>query len=399
MDKHYLSYLFQPKSIVVFVGDADDPVRSSPFAKGLAADLNAQKFKGSIQYLNIYAPDTILELGKLKAELAIITLPHDRILAALDMAARIKCKAALVIGTGVSVGLAAEIHDAARRHSIHLLGPNSLGFQMPALQLNASVIGPMAAAGSLGLISQSGALTSSILDWAKQNQVGFSNVVSLGPNSDVDIAQVLDYLASDSRTHSIVIYLEGIANARGFMSALRSAARAKPVVILKAGRKSAANLAAQTHSGAIVGSDEVFDAALRRAGAVRVRSFVELFSAAKCLASRYRPVGKHLAVITNGGGPGVLAADWINEIHLELGMLSPEAIAALNPFVSPNASLVDLIDLSEEATSEQYRAAIEAANKEHGIDGLLVIYSPKLGLDGLAIAQSIVDVKSKMSGQ
>ena len=194
MDKHYLSYLFQPKSIVVFVGDADDPVRSSPFAKGLAEDLNAQKFKGSIQYFNIYAPDTLLELGKLKAELAIITLPHDGILTALDMAARIKCKAALVIGTGVSVGLAAEIHEVARRHGIHLLGPNSLGFQMPALQLNASVIGPMAVAGPLGLISQSGALTASILDWAKQNQVGFSNVVSLGPNSDVDIAQVLDYL-------------------------------------------------------------------------------------------------------------------------------------------------------------------------------------------------------------
>ena len=396
MDKHYLSYLFQPKSIVVFVGDADDPVLSSPFAKGLTEDLSAQKFKGSIQYLNIYAPDTLLELGKLKAELAIITLPHDRILVALDMAARIKCKAALVIGTGVSAGLATEIHEAARRHGIHLLGPNSLGFQMPALQLNASVIGPMATAGPLGLISQSGALTASILDWAKQNQVGFSNVVSLGPNSDVDIAQVLDYLASDSRTHSIVIYLEGISNARGFMSALRSAARAKPVVILKAGRKSVANLAAQTHSGAIVGSDEVFDAALRRAGAVRVRSFVELFSAAKCLASRYRPVGKHLAVITNGGGPGVLAADWINEIHLQLGMLSPEAIAALKPLVSSNASLVDLIDLSEEATPEQYRAAIEAANKEREIDGLLVIYSPKLGVDGLAIAQSIVDVKSKI---
>ncbi len=397
MDKHYLSYLFQPKSIVVFVGDADDPLRSSPFAQGLTQDLDAQKFKGSIQYLNIYATDTLLELGKLKAELAIIALPHDGILLALDMAARIKCKAALVIGAGVPAALAVEIHDAAHRRSIHLLGPNSLGFQMPALQLNASVIGPLAAAGPLGLISQSGALTASILDWGKQNQVGFSNVVSLGPNSEVDIAQVLDYLASDSRTHSIVIYLEGISNARSFMSALRSAARAKPVVVLKAGRKSAANLAAQTHSGAIVGSDEVFDAALRRAGAVRVRSFVELFSAAKCLASRYRPVGKHLAVITNGGGPGVLAADWINEIHLELGTLSTEAIDALKPFVSPQASLVDLIDLSEEATPEQYRAAIEAANKEKNIDGLLVIYSPKLGVDGLAIAQSIVDVKSKIS--
>ena len=180
-------------------------------------------------------------------------------------------------------------------------------------------------------MSQSGALTSSILDWAKQNWVGFSTVVSLGPNTAVDLAQVLDFLASDAQTHSIVVYMEGISNARRFMSALRAAANAKPVVVLKAGRKPAGNEAAQTHSGAIVGSDEVFEAALRRAGAVRVRSFVELFSAAKCLASRYRPVGKRLAIVTNGGGPGVLAADWVSEIGLQLARLSATSAAELRP--------------------------------------------------------------------
>jgi acetyltransferase len=133
------------------------------------------------------------------------------------------------------------------------------------------------------------------------------------------LAQVLDFLAADAQTHSIVVYMEGISNARRFMSALRAAANAKPVVVLKAGRKPAGNAAAQTHSGAIVGSDDVFDAALRRAGAVRVRSFVQLFSAAKCLASRYRPVGATLAIITNGGGPGVLAADWVSEISAGTG--------------------------------------------------------------------------------
>jgi acetyltransferase len=171
-------------------------------------------------------------------------------------------------------------------------------------------------------------LTSSILDWAKKNAVGFSTVVSLGPNTAVDMAQVLDFLASDAQTHSIVVYLEGITNARRFMSALRAAANAKPVVVLKAGRRPASNQAALTHSGTIVGTDDVFDAALRRAGAVRVRSFVALFSAAKCLASRYKPVGKRLAIITNGGGPGVLAADWLNEIQLHLGRLSTESQAA-----------------------------------------------------------------------
>ena len=213
------------------------------------------------------------------------------------------CRAALVISSGIGADEASVLAKMAQREGVYLLGPNSLGFQRPALGLNASVAGPLARQGSLALVSQSGALTASILDWADNNAVGFSSVISLGPNTAVDISHVLDYLASDPQTHSIVVYLEGISNARSFMSALRSAANAKPVVVLKSGRKPAGNAAAQTHSGAIVGSDDVFDAALARAGAVRVRSFVELFSAAKCLASRYRPVGRRLAVVTNGGGP------------------------------------------------------------------------------------------------
>jgi acetyltransferase len=232
-----------------------------------------------------------------------------------------------------------------------------------------------------------------MLDWARSNGVGFSSVISLGPHTSVDISQALDFLANDGQTHSIVVYMEGISNARRFMSALRSAANAKPVVVLKAGRKAAGNEAAQTHSGAIVGSDDVFDAALRRAGAVRVRSFVALFSAAKCLASRYRPVGKRLAIITNGGGPGVLAADWVNEISLQLGKLSVESLTALKPLLPPLASLTDLIDLSEDAGPEHFRAAISAAEKDRQIDGMLAIYSPKAGGDAAAIATALADVK------
>jgi acetyltransferase len=260
------------------------------------------------------------------------------------------------------------------------------------LQLNASVAGELAANGPLALVSQSGALTASILDWARKNAVGFSTVVSLGPNTAVDIAQVLDFLAADPRTHSIVVYLEGITHARRFMSALRAAANAKPVVVLKAGRKPAGNRAALTHSGTIVGSDEVFDAALRRAGAVRVRSFVALFSAAKCLASRYKAVGKRLAIITNGGGPGVLAADWVSEIGLELGRLTEAQVAELRPHMPVGATFSDLVDVSEDAGAEHYRAAIDAANKAHQVDGILVIYSPKLGVDGDAIAKPIAEM-------
>jgi acetyltransferase len=180
------------------------------------------------------------------------------------------------------------------------------------------------------------------------------------------------------------------------MSALRSAANAKPVIVLKAGRKPAGNLAAQTHSGTIVGADDVFDAALRRAGAVRVNSFVELFSAAKCLASRYRPVGQRLAIITNGGGPGVLAADWVNEIHLHLGTLSEQSVADLKPQLPELASLCDLIDLSEDATPEHYKAAVNAANHDAGIDGVLVIFSPKSGVDSTGVARSLADIKHSM---
>ncbi len=397
MDKHYLTPLFQPESIAVFAGNHEDPDSQIAHARTLCAALTGQRFSGTLVFLDIHTSGTLADLAQTRADLAIIALPPAEALAALEVAGRIKCKAALVVGSGANAEIAGEMHQVARRHGMHLLGPNSLGFQRPRSGLNASVAGPLAAVGPLALVSQSGALTSSILDWATQNGVGFSNVVSLGPKTSVDIAQVLDFLASDAQTHSIVVYLEGISNARRFMSALRAAANAKPVVVLKAGRKTAGNEAAQTHSGAIVGSDDVFDAALRRAGAVRVRSFVELFSAAKCLASRYRPVGKRLAIITNGGGPGVLAADWVSEIALQLGKLSPETMAELKPKLPPLASLSDLVDLSEEAVAEHYLAAINAAGQDRSVDGVLVVHSPKAGVDATDVARVMAEAKARMS--
>ena len=397
MDKHYLNPLFSPETIAVFAGQWDDPATQTPQAQTLLTFLRAQRFSGNLIFLDIQTKGTLADLAQTRADLAIIALPHEDVAAALDLAGRIKCRAAVVISTGINATLAAELNQLARHHGMYLLGPNCLGFQRPRTGLNASVAGPMATPGPLALVSQSGALTSSILDWASQNAVGFSTVVSLGPNTSVDIAQVLDFLASDQQTHSIVVYLEGISNSRRFMSALRAAANAKPVVVLKAGRKTAGNKAARTHSGAIVGSDDVFDSALRRAGAVRVRSFVALFSAAKCLASRYRPVGRRLAIITNGGGPGVLAADWISEINLQLGQLNDAASNALKPLLPAQASLCDLIDLSEEATPEHYRLAMDAASKEKDIDGILVIHSPKTGCDAAAVAKALAEFKNRVS--
>lgn len=396
MDKHYLTPLFAPQSIVVFAGQADQPESLTSRARVLHQALRAQKYTGTLQFLDIHTTGTLADLAQAGADLAIIALPSEEVAAALEVAGRMNCRAALVITSGISADGAAELKRIARREGVFLMGPNGLGLQRPQLQLNASAAGPMARPGSLALVSQSGALTASILDWASKNGVGFSSVVSLGPNTSVDIAQVLDFLANDRQTQSIVIYLEGISSARRFMSALRSAANAKPVVVLKAGRRPAGNEAAQTHSGAIVGSDDVFDAALRRAGAVRVRSFVELFSAAKCLASRYRPVGHRLAIVTNGGGPGVLAADWVNEIDLQLGRLSAESASLLKPLLPPLASLSDLIDLSEEATPAHYQAAIEAAGRDRQIDGVLAIFSPKEGIDAAEVAQALGDVKRSM---
>jgi acetyltransferase len=393
MDKHYLTPLFAPESIVVFAGRHDDDLGRTSLGRAVSEGLRAQRYSGTLQFVDINTSGTLADLAQTRADLAIIALPPQDVAAALEIACRMACRSALVISSGIDVEHATELKRIAKREGVHLLGPNCLGFQRPKSQLNASAAGPLAKAGSLALISQSGALTSSMLDWASKNAVGFSSVVSLGPNTSVDIAQVLDYLANDAQTQSIIVYLEGIGSARRFMSALRSAASAKPVVVLKAGRKPAGNEAAHTHSGATVGSDDVFDAALRRAGAVRVRSFVELFSAAKCLASRYRPVGRRLAIVTNGGGPGVLAADWVNEIGLELGKLSAESIAALKPVLPPTASLTDLIDLSEDGGPEHFRAAIVAAGKDAGIDGVLAIYSPKPGADACEVANALAALR------
>ena len=397
MDKHFLSTLFSPASIVVFAGKPEEPELLTTQARVLHQAITAQRFTGKLIFLDIHASGTLADLAAVNADLAIIALPPAEVAAALEIAGRIKCRSALVISTGIDAALAADLHKMATRDGIYLLGPNSLGFQRPHLQLNASVGGDIAALGPLALVSQSGALTSSILDWAKKNAVGFSTVVSLGPNTAVDMAQVLDFLASDAKTHSIVIYMEGITNARRFMSALRAAANAKPVVVLKAGRRPASNQAALTHSGTIVGTDDVFDAALRRAGAVRVRSFVALFSAAKCLASRYKPVGKRLAIITNGGGPGVLAADWVSEINLELGRLTHEQALAIKPQMPALATLADLIDVSEDAGPEHFRLAIETVSKAPQIDGILVIYSPKMGADGDAVARAMADFNRHVS--
>ena len=398
MDKHYLTPLFSPASIVVFAGDPEAGESQTPYARAMLAGLRSGGYTGTVTYLDIRMTGTLADLAHSRADLAIIALPADQIAAALEVTGRIRCRAALVLTSGLPAAPCAELLGIAKRHGVHLLGPNSLGFQRPHLKLNASAAGDLAAAGPLALVSQSGALTSSILDWAQQNSVGFSAVISLGPNTAVDLPQALDFLANDASTKSILVYMEGIRNARRFMSALRAAAYAKPVVVMKAGRKPAGSKAALTHSAAIVGSDDVFEAALRRAGAVRVRLFTQLFSAAKCLASRYRPVGKRLAIVTNGGGPGVLAADWANEIGLDVASLTEASRAELSLQLPDSAHLQAVIDLGEDALPAHYAAALLACGKDPATDGVLAIYSPKPDHDPTAVARSVAE-SFRLSGK
>ncbi len=389
MDVHFLTPLFSPKSIVVFAGDPAQADTVAPQARALLQALQAGPEDIHITHLDTEMTGTLSELVHARADLAVIALPVDKVAAALEIAGRIRCRAALVISSGMASAPCQELQTIARRHGMHLLGPNSLGFQRPHLQLNVSAVGRLAARGPLALVSQSGALTASILDWAQRNGVGFSAVVSLGPNTVVDLPQVLDFLTHDAATQSILVYMEGIHSARRFMSAMRAAAYAKPVVVMKAGRKPAGSSAALTHSAAIVGSDDVFEAALRRAGVVRVRSFTQLFSAAKCLASRFRPVGRTLAIITNGGGPAVLGADRANELGLAVAQLGDTTRTELAPKLGAHATLEQVIDLGEDASAEHYRAALLACAKEHGVHGVMVIYSPKPCDDPVECAAAI----------
>ncbi len=391
MDKHYLRPLFHPESIVVF-GSADGQEGGSAVVSVQQA-LRQGNYKGRLQFVDMQTTGTLGELSHANADLAVIALPAQQAADALELAARMGCRSALMISHGVDAEQARHLRAIAERDGLHLLGPNSLGFQRPGVALNASACGPLANPGPLALLSQSGALTASMLDWAQKNRVGFSAVVSAGPHTAVGISEALDFLANDPHTHSIVVYLEGISNARRFMSSLRTAANVKPVIVLKAGRRPSGGRVAQTHSASSVGSDEVFDSALRRAGAVRVASFVELFSAAKCLASRYRPVGKRLAVISNGGGPGVLAADWVDALGLQLASLSPQVAEELRAQLPALASIESLVDLSEEAGAEHYRAALGAAAHDKAVDGVLAIHSPKAGSDSTAAAEAVASMQ------
>ncbi len=287
--------------------------------------------------------------------------------------------------------LEAEITDAARHAGIRFVGPNCLGIMRPVHGLNATFLGAAAPAGKLALVSQSGALCAAITDWASEHHLGFSTIVSLGNATNVGFGDLLDYLAGDPKSDAILLYVEGINDARAFTSGLRVAARAKPVIVLKAGRHERGSKAASTHTGALVGSDEVFDAALERAGVVRAMTFGQLFAAAEMLSTGKRARGRRLAIVTNGGGVGVLATDRAEDLGIALTELEPKTIATLDALLPPYWSHGNPVDILGDASAETYSAAVAACLDDKNVDGLIVMLTPQAMTGPDDAARAIVE--------
>jgi len=329
-------------------------------------------------------------------DLAVIATPASTVPGIVRACGEQGVRAAIVHSAGFAEtagGAATQtaMLEEARRYNLRILGPNCLGLVRPPVRLNATFSRNNATPGSLALVSQSGGLCTAILDWAEARGIGFSAMVSLGAGADIDFGDVLDYLALDPHTKSILLYVEGIRDARRFMSGLRVAARLKPVVVVKAGRHAEGSRAAMSHTGALVGADDVFDAALARAGAVRAMTIEQLFAAAQLLATHRDVRGHRLAIITNGGGPGVMATDRAVDLGLAIAELQRETLARLDGVLPPQWSHGNPVDIIGDAPPERYRAAVEACIADPGVDGLLVMLTPQAMTQPVDAAQAVVD--------
>jgi len=406
MGQHYLSTLFSPKSVAVIgASERPDSVGNVVFRNMLEGG-----YQGALYAINPTHPEvlgqrayaSIEEIGE-PVELAVIATKAELVPDIIEACGKHGVHAAIILSAGFSetgqhgAALEQEVLANAKRHGLRIIGPNCLGIMRPGIGLNATFNKGGAKVGNLALVSQSGALCTAILDWAPTNDVGFSSVVSMGTSVDVDFGEILDYLTSDIKTQSILLYVEGIHKARGFITALRAAARVKPVFAIKVGRHAAGSKAVMSHTGALVGQDDVFDAALRRAGVVRVMSIGQMFSAAKALTSRYRSCGKRLAIVTNGGGPGVMATDHAVDLNLTMATLSDATLETLNEHMPPTWSHGNPVDIIGDATAERYRQAVTAVLKDPGVDGVVVILTPQAMTHPLEVAQAMVEIADQFS--
>ncbi|MEJ7138173.1 GNAT family N-acetyltransferase [Amphibiibacter pelophylacis] len=389
--QHGLTPAFSPRSVIIIQPREASSSVAADWGEQMLQRLQSEGYAGRVDRVSRDQSGTLHDLMRSNADLAILPPDLDDLPQTLELAARIGCKSALSLCTHIDAEQSRQLRHLARRLGVTLLGPQGLGLQRPWIKLNASRMGDLAPAGSIALVAQSGAMTSSILDWARHNQVGFSALVHIGHHSVTGIAPVLDFLATDPRTQSIVLHLEGVHNARAFASALRAAAHSKPVIVLKSGRSMEGRTVSRQQRGVDLGEDQVFDAVLRRAGAVRVHSFIQLFSAAKCLASRFRPNTRNLAVIANGLGPALLAADHADDQSLPMAHLEEASRERLRALVPPHLhdALQDgLVLLPDDVSPEQLGTALEVANSDSQTGGILVLMAPHPVGDPLGWAQT-----------
>lgn len=399
MTAHYLDHLFSPRAVAVFgASEREDSVGGRLFS-----NLIEGQFDGPVYAINpkhekvlghpCYA--SLEAVGK-AIDLVVIATPAKTVPQIIHACGEHGVRAAIIISAGFSEGdgqgaaLEHAVVRNARQYGMRLLGPNCLGLIRPARQLNATFSKNTAQAGDLALVSQSGAVCTAVLDWAAASDIGFSAIVSLGDAADTDFGDILDYLAQDPETRSILLYVEGIRDARRFMSGLRVAARMKPVVVLKAGRHLEGSRAATTHTGAMIGADDVFDAALQRAGVVRAMTIKQLFAAAQLLSTRHRVRGTRLAIITNGGGPGVMATDRAIDLGIQLAALSPATVERLDKALPAEWSHANPVDLLGDASPQRYQAALAACLDDTEVDGVLVMLTPQAMTDATACAEAVV---------
>ncbi|MCP1364277.1 acetate--CoA ligase family protein, partial [Halomonas sp. BBD48] len=394
-----LDALFNPSSIAL-VGASNRP---GSIGAVLARNLFEGGFAGPVMAVNpheraIRSTLNYRSIGELPLppDLAVIATPPTTVPELVRELGELGCRAAVVITAGFGEGdreegkrLRQAMLEAARPYLMRIVGPNCLGIMAPHAGVNASFGHVAPRQGHLAFVTQSGAVATSILDWADSRGIGFSHVVSLGGMSDVDFGDMLDYLALDPKTHAILLYVEAISQARKFLSAARMASRTKPVIVVKAGRSDAGAKAALSHTGALAGSDAVYDAAFRRAGMLRVDTLDELFQAVGTLATGVRVKGDRLAILTNGGGIGVLAVDELAEGHGQLATLSDMTVERLNNVLPVAWSRGNPVDILGDAPGKRYADALDILLAEPDADALLVINCPTAVADSLDAARSV----------
>jgi len=397
-----LDSIFKPKSIVLIGASTT----AASVGAVIAQNLLRGGFEGPVMLVNpnhrtvegVQAyPDC--ESLPVVPDLAVIATPPDTVPGIISELGRRGTRGAVVITAGFAERsdphgneLQRAMLEAARPYTLRIIGPNCLGIAAPPIGVNASFAHLMPSKGHIAFVTQSGAIVTSVLDWARPRGIGFSSLVSLGDMADVDFGDVLDYLVSERETSTILLYIEAIKHARKFMSAARAASRTKPVIVVKAGRHEAGARAAASHTGALAGSDEVYDAAFRRAGMLRVGSLADLFVAVETLAMTEPLQGDRLAILTNGGGMGVLAADAIADQGGSLAELSPETLSRLDAALPPTWSHSNPVDIVGDAKADRYATSMTALLEDSAVDAVLVLNCPTAVASSLDAAKAVAQI-------